>query len=664
MKKFLDLIQFIVKKYFRYTYPFIILCVLMLLPLISLQPIIAGISLIILIILISREIRDYENRIINEEKERTRESEEFESVTKHAIFHMPYPLVMADRRGVITWQNAPFTDLTGESTRNTVISEVIPAITLSELEKDQEYFEVSYRDRNFVAKLDKVYDEGKLDRYLIYLTDVSEYRLLEKTYYKEGLAVMLVFVDNLDEVKSGGDEAFRTKVQSMVDTTITNYFTGYDGIVRKYENDKYLVVVSRDSYNKIKNKKFDILDEMREKELEGGIPITLSIGVSDFGDNPNSKFTKARSAIDVALGRGGDQAVCVTDSGYDYFGGKTKASQKHTKVKARVIGYALRQLIENAENIYVSGHRNPDMDAIGSAVGVMSIISGMGKSARLVLGDDTVAIDSIIEMMKKEAPEIYQSIISPEEARNSYKHGDLLILTDHHKPSLSPSRELSEEADNVVIIDHHRRADEFIKNPALVYLEPHASSTSELVTEILQYIVEDRKLSHFESSALLAGIMLDTKNFTTQTGTRTFEAAGVLARMGADPEEVKLLFRDDFNTFVNRARAIENAEMFMESFAISVVQNEGDEAILTAAQASDELLHIDGVEASFALAKLDGQVHISARSMGTISVQLIMEKLGGGGHIAQAGARVDGDIPETIEKLKEAIKEYVKEDRE
>ncbi|WP_296255908.1 DHH family phosphoesterase [uncultured Ezakiella sp.] len=664
MKNFWELTKFGVNKYFRFSYQYILLAIVVTVILVFLEPILAGLLIVTLAFLITYDIRDHESKLSALESEKSKESEEFESVTMHAIFRMPFPLVMTDKSGVITWQNSPFSEIVGEIDRNAKLNELIPAITLSELEKDQKSFNISYKDKYYLVRSDKVFDHGKLDRYIVYMLDVTKNRELEKAYNQDALAVMVVFVDNLDEAKSGGDEALRTKVSSTVDTTIVDYFTSHNAIVRKYDNDKYLVIADRDSLNKIKAKKFNILDTIRELEFENTIPLTLSIGVCDLGENPNEKFVKARSAIDIALGRGGDQAVCVGENGYEYFGGKTKAVQKHTKVKARVIGYALKELIDQADNIYVSGHKNPDMDAIGSAVGIMAIVQLREKNARLILDDDTEAVTSIMDLMKAESKVMYDSIITPDDALKSYKKGDLLILTDHHKPSLSPSKELSEKADNIVIIDHHRRSDEFIDNPALVYLEPHASSASELVAEILQYMIDDKKLSHFESSALMAGIMLDTKNFTTQTGLRTFEAAGLLTRMGADPEEVKLLFRDDFDTFVNKAKAVESVEIYKDHFAISMTKNEGNEAILTAAQASDDLLKIEGVKASFVMAQIDNMVHISARSMGQVSVQLIMEALGGGGHIAQAGARVEGTIDEVKEKIKDAIDQYIKEEND
>lgn len=661
MKDFLLALRNWILKYFKTTYPYVILMIIVLIPAFIYQPIFGGLALLALAYLISRDVSLHEERVEEETTSEKREEEELKSVTAHAIFNMPYPMAMLNSNGVITWQNDPFSKILGEIPRNAKINEMIPAINISEFEKEQDDFTFTFKDRMYKGYTDKILRNGEVERYVLYMSDITEYNNLKKLYTKEGLVALYLFVDNLDEVKGLGDESYRAKVQSVIDTGITNYFSEYNGFVRKYEPDKFLIGLDRENFNKIKNKKFDILDKVREIEVGNTIPITLSIGVSDIGETPLQKYGKARSALDIALGRGGDQAVVVLENGYDYFGGKTKAVQKRTKVKARVIGYALKELIKEANNIYISGHKNPDMDSIGSAVGMMAVVQLMGKSASLVLGNDTVAISNIMDLMKEESPDIYKSIVTPEEALRNYKKGDLLILTDHHKPSLSPSEELSETADNIVVIDHHRRADEFVKNPSLVYLEPHASSASELVSEILQYIIEDKKLSHFESSALMAGIMLDTKNFTVQTGIRTFEAAGLLVRMGADPEEVKLLFRDDYNTFINKAKATETTELYNDKYAIASVGN-SPSAILTAAQVADDLLTIDGVKASFVLADVgETETHLSARSIGDVNVQLIAEALGGGGHLAQAGARLELDLEKSKESLKNAIDNYEKE---
>lgn len=661
MKDFFLALRNWILKYYRYTYPYIILILIALVPAFIWEPIYGAFALMALLYLISRDLNLHEKRAEIETIDDKREEEEFKSVTAHAIFNMPYPMVMLDSDGVITWQNSPFSKIVGETGRNPKISEIIPAINPSELEKEQESFSFSFKDKMYTGYVDKIMKRDEVQRYILYMLDVTELSNLKKLYHRESLVGIYLFVDNLDEVKGAGDESYRAKVQSVIDTSITNYFTAYNGFVRKYEPDKYMIGLDGENYNKIRNKKFDILDSIREIEVGNTIPITLSIGVSGVGESPLEKFGKARSALDIALGRGGDQAVVVEENGYDYFGGKTKAVQKRTKVKARVIGYALKELINEANNIYISGHKHPDMDAIGSAVGMMAAVQLMGKKASLILGDDTGAISNILDMMKEESEDIYQSIVSPEEAYRRYKPGDLLILTDHHKPSLSPSEELSESADNIVVIDHHRRADEFVQNPSLVYLEPNASSASELVTEILQYMVQDKKLSHFESSALMAGMMLDTKNFTVQTGVRTFEAAGVLVRMGADTEEVKLLFRDNYNTFINKAKATETTEIYKEKYAIASV-SKSDGAIVTAAQVADDLLKIDGVKASFVMAELeDGLTHLSLRSIGDVNVQLIAEALGGGGHLQQAGAKLDEGIDEVTERLKAAIDNYEKE---
>lgn len=661
MKDFFLALRNWILKYYRFTYPYIILILIALVPAFIWEPIYGAFALMALLYLISRDLNLHEKRAEIEIIDDKREEEEFKSVTAHAIFNMPYPMVMLDSNGVITWQNNPFSKIVGETQRNPKISDVIPAINPSELEKEQESFSFSFKDKSYTGYVDKIIKRDEVQRYILYMLDVTEYNNLKKLYHRESLVGVYLFVDNLDEVKGAGDEAYRAKVQSVIDTSITNYFTSYNGFVRKYEPDKYMIGLDGESFNKIRNKKFDILDSIREIEVGNTIPITLSIGVSGVGNNPLEKFGKARSALDIALGRGGDQAVVVEENGYDYFGGKTKAVQKRTKVKARVIGYALKELINEANNIYISGHKHPDMDAIGSAVGMIAAVQLMGKKASLILGDDTEAVSNILDMMKEESEDIYNSIISPEDAYKKYKSGDLLILTDHHKPSLSPSEELSKSADNIVVIDHHRRADEFVQNPSLVYLEPNASSASELVTEILQYMVQDKKLSHFESSALMAGMMLDTKNFTVQTGVRTFEAAGVLVRMGADTEEVKLLFRDNYNTFINKARATETTEIYKKKYAIASVRK-SDGAIVTAAQVADDLLKIDGVKASFVMAELeDGMTHLSLRSIGDVNVQLIAEALGGGGHLQQAGAKLDEGIDEVTERLKAAIDNYEKE---
>jgi c-di-AMP phosphodiesterase-like protein len=401
----------------------------------------------------------------------------------------------------------------------------------------------------------------------------------------------------------------------------------------------------------IKTKRFDLLDQIRDLNMGNTIPITLSIGVCQAGKTLLDSYRNANAAIDIALGRGGDQAVVNIGNSFDFYGGKSKAMEKRNKVKARVIGDALRQLIDQSGMVFVMGHKNPDMDSIGSSIGVMRAVENRDKKAFLVLNGENPSIRNLMDRMRQEAPELEDKIINGEAALEIIDDKDLMIVVDNHKPSLTEAPELLEKTNKVVVIDHHRRGAEFIKDPVLTYLEPYASSTSELVTEVLTYMSAETNLTKFEAEAMLAGITVDTKNFSFQTGVRTFEAASVLKRAGADTTVVKQLFRDDFSTFINKAEVVRSAKMVFDKIAIGRLEVTNDDSILIAAQAANELLNINDVEASFVLSKLDDKIHISGRSLGNISVQLILEKLGGGGHLTSAGAQIEKLSMNDAEKL-------------
>jgi c-di-AMP phosphodiesterase-like protein len=440
-------------------------------------------------------------------------------------------------------------------------------------------------------------------------------------------------------------------VLAEIDKLVNYYFGQYNGLVRKYENDKYLVLVNHFGLEEIKAKGFDLLDQTRVLAMGNTIPITLSIGACQAGKNLLESYRNANAAIDIALGRGGDQAVVNIGNSFDFYGGKSKALEKRNKVKARVIGDALRQLIDQSEVVFVMGHKNPDMDSIGSSIGIMRAVEDRKKKAFLVLNGENPSIRNLMERLRLEAPEFVDKIISGDAAMDLIDEKDLMIVIDNHKPSLTEAPELLGKTNKVVVIDHHRRGAEFIKDPVLVYLEPYASSTSELVTEVLTYMSDEINLTKFESEALLAGIMVDTKNFSFQTGVRTFEAASVLKRAGADTIVVKQLFRDDYSTFMGRAEVVRSAKIVYDRIAIGRLEATTVDSILIAAQAANELLNINNVEASFVLSKLDDKVHISGRSLGNISVQLILEKLGGGGHLTSAGAQVEKLSMDGAEKL-------------
>ncbi|NLC04458.1 MAG: phosphoesterase, partial [Tissierellia bacterium] len=402
-----------------------------------------------------------------------------------------------------------------------------------------------------------------------------------------------------------------------------------------------------------------------ELDIGNTIPITLSIGISASGEDPITSYDYARAAIDIALGRGGDQAVVNEDGAFDFYGGKSKAMEKRNKVKSRVISYALRQFIDQADIVFVMGHRNPDMDSVGSGIGILRAIKNRNKKGYLIIRDENPSIKNLMEALRTDQPELLKEIITPEEAAEMITKESLMILVDNHKPSFTEAPELLDLVDKRIVIDHHRRGAEFIKDPVLTYVEPYASSTSELVTEILTYISENINLTKFEAEALMAGITVDTKNFSFQTGVRTFEAAAVLKRAGADSIVVKQLFRDDFSTFINRAEVVTSAKIIYDKIAIGRLDHKAEDGLLVAAQSANELLNINGVEASFVLTNLDEKIHISGRSLGNISVQLILEKLGGGGHLTSAGTQLSGKSMDQAEKLLiEQIDDYLEEGEE
>ncbi|MGI6381670.1 MAG: DHH family phosphoesterase [Tissierellaceae bacterium] len=596
-------------------------------------------------------------------------SEDFETAAKHAIFNMPFPLVIIDERGGITWYNTPFLDMIiEEDILNERIYDLVPGINMEELLKGGENKprRIDYDNKSYLVYPNYV-DSRKTTSannrlIMLYWVEYSAYFELEKRYKDEQAIVSLIYIDNFDDVKNNTPDIHRPLLIAEIDKRINEYFMQYGGLVRKYENDKYLVLLNHKGLEHIQEKKFDILDEIRDLNIGNTMPITLSIGVSATSEDLIQSHDNAKSAIEIALGRGGDQAVLNKEGAYEFYGGKTKALEKRNKVRARVIGHALRRLVDESDNVFVMGHKNPDMDSIGSSIGVLRGVKNRGKMGYIILNGENPSITNICAKMKEEQPEIKDLIISSEEAKNLINENSLMILVDNHKPSFTEAPELLDLITKVVIIDHHRRGAEFVKDPVLTYLEPYASSTSELVTEILSYMSDDINLTKFEAEALLSGITVDTNNFSYQTGVRTFEAASILKRAGADTIAVRQLFRDDHDTFVYKAEVIRSSKIIFDNIAIGRLEEDIANGLLIAAQSSNELLDIKGVKASFVLTYSNDRVHISGRSLGDISVQLILEALGGGGHFNVAGAQIMGvSMDKAEEMLIEEIRKYLKE---
>ena len=595
----------------------------------------------------------------------------FDSLTKQAIFDMPFPLVVTDEKAKILWYNTPFINLFNEkdvidSDLENLIGDIDIANILNSNGERTIPVELNKRFFNIYTNVvENKSEKGEGKSVLFYLVDNTAYQNLKNKYNDDFAIVAKVEVDNFDEAISSAPSEIRPLLIAEIDSTISQYFEEYDALVRKSDEDLYLVVMNFKSLRAIKEKKFDILDDLRDLNKGNSIPITLSIGVSSFGLNFKDAYVESDSSLDLALGRGGDQAVVKVEDNYEFFGGKSKAVEKRNKVKARVIGEALKQLIERSENVYIMGHKNPDMDAIGAAIGCLRATLNRNKEGYIVLEKSNPSIDNLIDRMKEEEPEIYEKVISRETALNRIKHSSLLVLVDNHKPSFTECPELLDKTNQIVVIDHHRRGKEFVDNPVLQYVEPYASSTCELITEMLTYMSSDLNLTHFEADALMSGIVVDTKNFSFQTGVRTFEAASVLKRAGANMIKVKALFQDDLDTMVYRAEVIHNTKMIHDNIAVSRFEKESNNSVLVAAQAADALLDINGIDASFVLTINDGKTHISGRSRGeVVSVQLILEKIGGGGHLNMAGAQLDTtDLDEAEKILTEAIDEYLTDNK-
>jgi c-di-AMP phosphodiesterase-like protein len=595
-------------------------------------------------------------------------SENIDWATKNAVLSVPLPLVVLEVDGTISWYNPRFSRLLDDDKLlERSIGDYFPELLPDRLfnKKDEGKAEVVWKERRYevIGYPVEISSGGGHSKRIIleYWLDITDARLYKEKYEESRPIVAFIYIDNFDEVMSNTEEKNRPAVIAEIDRRISQWVNSIQGSWEKYDRDKFIVFFHQKFVKGLQDRKFDILDEIREINVGNKIPVTLSIGVGMGGEHPAQGGEFARSAIELALGRGGDQVVLKNRDRLSFYGGKTKAVEKRTKVKSRVVAHALRQLIDQSWEVFIMGHQYPDLDAIGAALGIYRCAAIMGRNAYIVLNQSNGSIDLLVETLKKE--EAYKNLfITADEAEARMDSQSLLVVVDTQRPSFTEAPRLSELTDRIVVIDHHRRGTESIENALLSYLEPYASSTSELVTEIVQYIDDKIPLTTLEAEALLAGIMVDTKSFSFKTGVRTFEAASYLRRAGADTTAVRQLFQDDLETFVARAEVVRNAQIIDGGIAISTCSSGIKDASLIAAQAADGLLTIRGIVASFVLCSTDSGVTVSGRSLGQINVQLIMEKLGGGGHLSIAGAQIpDITLEEGIEMVRKAIHEYLEE---
>ncbi|MEB3025101.1 MULTISPECIES: DHH family phosphoesterase [unclassified Parvimonas] len=605
------------------------------------------------------------NKNVEYEEDIKRHKDSLDNIASEVVYKMPFPIAVLNNKGRVKWYSPEFSELfSGKDVIGIDINSKISNFNISEvLKKGSGKVNWETEKFNYLVYYNVVKDDdnGEVNT-IIYLIDNLEFSKLQKQYEDDTLNSILIYIDNFEDVRNNTNEDFKTLLTAEMDKLIISYFSNLGAIVRKYDYGKYIVISNNSILQKIKTDKFSIIEKLREIEISGNIKPTLSIGVGLGGNNPFERYKEAQTALDMALGRGGAQVVFKNGEDLEFYGGKNNKGVERNKVKARVISQALENIIRESSEIFVMGHKNPDMDCFGAGIGVMGICKELKKDCYMVLEDVPITIRNVYDRIRLAEPEYVEMMISPEKAYDICKDTSSVILVDNSRTASTEAPYLLDVTSKIVVIDHHRIGKDFVENPMLTYLEPYASSACELVTEIIYYMFEKINLDKEVAEALLAGIVVDTKNFYYQTGVRTFEMASYLKRFGADSIAVKHLFKDNFNTIKLKSNVLSNAISYKNYICIGVFPEEIEESMLIAAQAADDLLGVLDIECSFVLTIVSGQIHISGRSLGKISVQLILEKLGGGGHYTSAGARLDCSMDEAIEKLKKAIDEYLLEE--
>jgi c-di-AMP phosphodiesterase-like protein len=581
-------------------------------------------------------------------------SHRIKRVGDQIVTELPIGIMLYDEKQMIQWHNRFMLQLVQapESLVGKKVDQILPKLSqwLNEGEQDGV---LRHEDTHLLIMCHP-------EERLIYFFDHTDYQQLQQKYRMGQMVLVHIHLDNLDEVTQGLDEQRRTLLVSEVTRSVNQWANKSSIFLRRTSSDKFFGVTNEKALRSMEEGKFDILDTVRDITSDNKLPVTLSIGVGAGTEDVIELGKLAQSSLDIALGRGGDQAAVKRGSGkIAFYGGKTNAMEKRTRVRVRVISHALRDLIKESDAIFIMGHRDPDMDSLGAAIGVLKAVQVHDKQGLIVL-DETQHIQGVSKLLDelKKDDVLRESLISPQEAWEKKTERSLLIIVDVHKPSLVMEPRLVEAIPRKVVIDHHRRGEEFITEPLLVYIEPYASSTSELVAELLAYQGPDMKLKTIEATSLLAGIMVDTKNFIFRTGSRTFEAASYLRHHGADSSLVQKMLKEDLNHFVRRAQIVASAQLYRDQIAIAISQRDENHVIL--AQAADTLLGMNNVAASCVIGQREGGgVTISARSMGDINVQVIMEKLGGGGHLTNAATQLgEQTVEEAVTRLKQVIDEY------
>lgn len=600
---------------------------------------------------------------------------EYGQIQRKLLRELDIPYALLDDTGKVIWTNGAFENVVHQPKGyNKSITSLFPTLTRDRLPDDngvdEAQYELAYEGSEYVVKFRKIslkdmaersdmIDGSDYNGYLIavYLFDETALHIALQEVDDQSLAVGMIYLDNYEEALESVEEVRRSLLIALIDRKVNKYISAIDGICKKLEKDKYLVILRKKAVAQLKESRFDILEEVKTVNIGNEMAVTISMGMGLDGLSYAQNYEFARNAIDLALGRGGDQAVIKTPESITYYGGKSQQVEKNTRVKARVKAHALREIITGKDKVLVMGHRMADVDSFGAAVGIYRVAQTLERKTHIVLNDVTSSVKPLVDLFKNNPEYDEDMIISCQQAIEMAGNNTVLIVVDVNKPSITECPDLLRYCKSVVVLDHHRQGTETIENATLSYVEPYASSACEMVSEILQYTYDNIKIRSEEADCMYSGIMVDTNNFMTKTGVRTFEAAAFLRRNGADVTRVRKLFREDALAYKARADAVSQADIYKQYFAISVCTAEDlPSPTVIGAQAANELLNIKGVKASFVLTDYQGKIYVSARSIDEVNVQIIMEKLGGGGHMNTAACQMEGTgIAEAIGILKHTI---------
>mgnify|MGYP000180204254 FL=1 len=606
---------------------------------------------------------------------------QYDSLEKRILEELALPYAIMDMNGRMIWSNKVFAELTGKDQfykKN--ISTIFPDVTADKLpvadkkeisEISTQFGEKIYRVSMQRVELGEIVagsetlenTDKNVSLIAMYMYDDTELKEYIKKNEDNKLVVALAYLDNYEEALESVEDVRRSLLIALIDRKITKYFSNFDGLVKKIEKDKYFLIMRQSSLDTLKEQRFHILDEVKTVNIGNEMAITLSIGVGLNAATYIQNYEYSRIAIEMALGRGGDQVVIKNGNNITYYGGKTQQMEKATRVKARVKAQALKEFMSTKDRVVVMGHKITDVDALGAGIGIYRAGKTLGKPVHIVVNDPTKSIRPLIAEYTNNSEYEPSMFVDSAQAKDLIDNNTVVVVVDTNRPSYTECEELLYMTKTVVVLDHHRRGSEVIENAVLSYVEPYASSACEMVAEILQYFSDDLRIRNIEADCLYAGIVIDTNNFTTRAGVRTFEAAAFLRRSGADVTRVRKLLRDDLKSYQARADAVRTAHIYRNCFAISTCPSENlDSPTVVGAQAANELLNIAGVKASFVLTQYNNEIYISARAIDEINVQVMMEKMGGGGHMNIAGAQVKASPDEVERMLKDIIDQEYQEE--